>query len=204
MKGLIKFIKTTVIGGLVMIIPLTIFAVVLGMLLDSLVAITSEIAEHLPNGPLDNTLVVVLVAVLAIISLCFFTGLLLSTRPGKTLTAFLERHIAQKIPLYGVVKNLTAQFVGIRSKQFQPIEVDLYGTKSWVLGFIVEDLPDGRLAIFVPSIPMVTIGQVFYVPEDRVRILDVPAIDVVNAITQWGVGSKVVFQKHGEQPNQGA
>ena len=51
MKGLIKFIKTTVIGGLVVIIPLTIFAVVLGMLLDSLVAITSEIAEHLPNGP---------------------------------------------------------------------------------------------------------------------------------------------------------
>jgi len=203
MKGLIDFIKTTVIGGVVVIVPLTVFVIVLGVLLDSLIGLTSKVAEQFPDSPLSSTVMVVLVAVLAIVLLCFFTGLLLSTRPGKALTAFLERHIAQRIPLYGVLKNLTAQFVGMRGTQFQPVEADLYGASTWVLGFIVEDLPDGRLAIFVPSIPMVTVGQVFYIPKDRVRILDAPAMEVVNAITQWGVGSKVVFEKHGKQSDPG-
>ena len=144
MKSVIDFIKTTAIGGLVVIIPLTIFAIVLGTLINSLIAITSKVAGNLPFGPLGNTMVVVLVAVLEFVLLCFCTGLLPSTRPGKALTEFFEYHIAQKIPLFGLLKNSTARFVGIRGTQFQPVEVDLYGASTWVLGFIVEDLPDGR------------------------------------------------------------
>lgn len=201
MKNLLTFLKATAVGGLIVIIPLGIIIFVLGSLLGTLIDIGNQISPYLPYGWLGNTAVVAAAGVIFLVLICFMTGLFLLTSSGKAIGRWLNQKIAQKIPLYGMLKNLTAQFAGIKGKQFQPVEADIYGSGSWVLGFIMEDLPDGRRAIFVPSIPVATVGMVYYIPEERIRKLDVPMMDVVEAVTQWGVGSARVFEKHQSETN---
>jgi len=45
---------------------------------------------------------------------------------------------------------------------------------AWLLSFIVEELPDGMLAVFVPSAPTPTAGNVYLMTEQQVKRLDVP------------------------------
>jgi len=191
-----NFLKTTAIGGFVVIIPLSVALIVLGSVLDTLVDIGNKVSPHLPYGMLGHPVVVVAIAAGTIISLCFITGLLLVTSPGKALGEWMDRNIAQKIPMYGMVKNLTAQFAGLNTRQFQPVEADIYGSGSWVLGFLIEELDDGRLIIFVPSTPMATVGMSYCIPTDRVNELNVPMKDVAEVVTQWGAGSAELMRKH--------
>ncbi len=197
MKNLGQFIKATAVGGLIVIVPLAIVIFAIGSLLQTVMALGSKLEETYEGfGWLGDPMILTGVAFLLIVSLCFITGLLLITAPGKRISESINRFLTSNVPMYGMVQNLTAQFAGIKTDDAQPVMADLYGSDAWVLGFQVEELSDGKLAIFVPAIPVATVGQLYYVDPARVRRLDVKMMDVVNSITQWGVGSNVLFEQH--------
>jgi hypothetical protein len=60
---------------------------------------------------------------------------------------------------------------------------------AWLLSFIVEELPDGMLAVFVPSAPTPTAGNVYLMTEQQVKRLDVPVAAPTKCIMQLGVGA---------------
>jgi len=47
---------------------------------------------------------------------------------------------------------------------------------------------DGLLTVFVPSAPTPVAGTIYYLPEDRVRRLDVPVQTAAKLIMRLGVG----------------
>lgn len=61
MKRFIQFVKTTVIGGLVVIVPLAILLFFVSDAFDTLVEATRPFTMNLPFAPLVNTLIAVLV-----------------------------------------------------------------------------------------------------------------------------------------------
>lgn len=61
MKRFIQFVKTTVIGGLVVIVPLAILVFFVSDAVDTLVEATRPFTMNLPFAPLVNTLIAVLV-----------------------------------------------------------------------------------------------------------------------------------------------
>ncbi|MEE9586459.1 MAG: hypothetical protein V3V97_00350, partial [Hyphomicrobiaceae bacterium] len=44
------------------------------------------------------------------------------------------------------------------------------------------------LTIFVPSAPMMTIGQIHMVKRQNVRLIEGSTIEAANCLSQWGVG----------------
>ena len=56
--------------------------------------------------------------------------------------------------------------------------------------FIIEKLDDGRLTVFVPSVPTPLAGAVYILSPDRVHPLDIPFTHAVRVISRWGSGSK--------------
>ena len=76
-----------------------------------------------------------------------------------------------------------------------PAEIDLHNTGCAVLGAIVEELKDGRLAVFVPLTPAATVGQIYLVPDNRVKRLDASLGATLNSITEWGIGTSKLFEK---------
>ncbi len=195
MSKLVEFVKTTAIGGLVVIVPFAVLIFALNQVLQTLIALTGSAANALPFATLADTKMVLVVAVVGVIALCFVTGLLLRTRVGAAVKKWLERNIAERIPMYAMIRSLTQRFAGIKGVEFAPAEIDLYGSSARVLGFVVETLPNDHCSVFVPVAPAVTIGQIYILPQTNVHPLDAPVSEVVNSITQWGVGAKRLYKE---------
>ena len=194
MKRLIEFIKTTAIGGLVVIIPMTILTVALGDTLKKLIKITQPLTENMPFSPLANSILAVLIVALVVIAIFFLAGLLLNTFWGKVAKNWIETKIFERIPMYSTVKGLTQSFAGIESSDFPAAEVDLYGSNSRVIGIVVEQLPDDRLMVYIPISPLVTVGQLYIVPKDCVRELDASLLNTIECITQMGIEAGKLYK----------
>jgi uncharacterized membrane protein len=190
-----SFIKTTVIGGLVVIVPLSLIVIIFGDLFATLMKITQPVAQYLPFNELVNTMLVTLLAIIGILFICFLTGLIVRTSWGVAGKDWFEHRILNKIPTYNLVKNLTHRFAGEEGTQFMPAEIDLHSSDCAVLGAIVEELSDGRLAVFVPVTPAATVGQIYLVPDNRVKRLDASLGATINCITEWGTGINEPFKK---------
>lgn len=194
MKRALKFIKTTAIGGLLVIIPVTIIIAVLAQLFYGLFNIVNDVLEQLPFG-LNDALLVAAITLAALIALCFLTGLLVQTQAGVALKGWFGRNVARRIPMYKAIANLTKRFVGVEGLEFAPVEVALYNSGSRVLGFLIEELPDSRCMVFVPSAPVATVGNIFIVPVEDVKTLDASTADAITVMTQWGVDGKILYGK---------
>ena len=57
------------------------------------------------------------------------------------------------------------------------------------IGFEIEELGDGTVAVFLPSVPAATLGQVQIVPQKRVTPLKATMHETLEALTMFGVGS---------------
>ncbi len=204
MSRFINFLKTTALGGLLVIVPIAIVLFVLGQLLLALLSVVNEILAWLGIG-IDDALFMSALALLALVGLCFVTGLVVRTRAGDALKGWFGRNVAKRIPMYGAIANLTRRFAGIDGEQFAPVEIDLYDSGTRSMGFLVESLPDGRCAVFVPTAPMATVGNLFILAKDKVRRIDASVTDTVSVITQWGVDVAQLYAgRSGGKPGRGA
>lgn len=99
MKGLLDFIKTTAIGGLLVIIPVTIVLLVLGQLVLAIYGVGLQFSEVMPPALRNNTTMILLLTIAAIVGLCFITGLLLQTQIGIAIKNLFGKYVASRIPM---------------------------------------------------------------------------------------------------------
>lgn len=193
MNNFANFVKTTVIGGLVVIVPLAIIAFVVGDALHTLIEVTKPLTTDFPFGPFVNAMLAVLVAVLVIVAICFVAGFLLSTFWGRTAKNWLENTVLERIPMYSTLRGLTQRFAGIEDADYPVVEADLYGSESHVLGVLVDELPDGRKVVYVPSSPMVTLGQLYILSASRVTETELSMAETIGCLSQMGLESRKLY-----------
>ncbi|MEN8206647.1 MAG: DUF502 domain-containing protein [Pseudomonadota bacterium] len=199
MKNIVHFVKTTVIGGLVVILPLAILAYFVGDAVNTLVDATKPLTTDLPFGPVINALIAVLVAAAIIIAICFAAGFLLSTFWGGTAKNWLEKNVFERIPMYSTLRGLTQRFAGFEDADYPVVEVDLYDSDSRVLGVLVDDLPDGRKMVYVPSSPVVTLGQLHILPAARVMKMELSMVETIGCLSQMGLEARKLYGGDDEQ-----
>jgi uncharacterized membrane protein len=193
MNRLTNFIKTTAIGGLLVIVPIAIIVFILARIFYGMLALSKSVVAEL-GLQIDDALIMVVIALASLIGLCFLTGLLVRTRLGVALGTWMNRNVGRRIPMFNAISSLTKRFVGLDGNKFAPVEVDLYGSDARVLGFLIEQLPDERCAVFVPSAPVATVGNIHIVPLVNVKKLDASVTDMLTAISQWGVDSSDLYR----------
>ena len=195
MKKLVRFIKTTVIGGLVVIVPVAILAYAVGEMFVTLVDLTTPLTSWMPFHPAVNALIASGAAIAATVVIFFLAGLLVNTLWGRAVRRFMEEKLMRRIPMYSALKGLTQRFAGIESSGFPVVEVDLYGSSCRVLGVAVETLPDGRRAVYVPSSPIATVGQLMVAPSEAVTELDASLKDMFTSVSQLGLETAKLYGK---------
>ena len=197
----LEFLRTTAIGGLLVIVPVAVVLFVLGQLLFGLYGLWLELigSEHLPGVVAERPVFVMLLAAGSLVGLCFATGLFVRTRVGSALRDWFGRRVASRIPMYRAITAMTERFAGVDGEDFVPVEVDVYASGSFAIGFLVEKLPGQRAAVFIPSAPVATVGNVLIVPEDRIRRLNASVSDTISAITQWGVDAELLYKHRGSE-----
>lgn len=195
MKSVIDFIKTTVLGGIVVVIPIAVIVIVLGDFFHTLIGITSPLTKGMTLGPLTNTIIATLFVILVIVAFFFIAGLLLNTFWGKSTKNWLEQNIFERIPMYSTLSQLTQRIAGIENSNFPVVELDLYGTANRVLGIVIDTLPDGRLIVYTPSSPVITVGQLNLVTKENTKVLDVSITDTLNCLSMIGLEADKIYRK---------
>jgi uncharacterized membrane protein len=182
---LADFVRTTVLGGVLVIMPIAVTVLLLGKAFAAVLGLLSPVTAGLPSGlPLPQ-----MIAFLIVLGICFAAGVIVRTGPGRRLKDFLDRRLLERIPGYSMVRGLAGRITGQEhGTAFAPALVEI--EDALVPAFVVEEHPDGQYTIFVPSVPTPAAGTVYIIARERVHLVDVPFTHAVSVISRWGAGSR--------------
>lgn len=184
MKGLAELTKTTLIGGLLVVLPIYLSILLLAKTLSGVLALLSPVTAAIPAAAQFRQVI----AMLIVLAVCLVAGIVVRTGPGRWAKIALERSVLERIPGYTLVRGLAERLGGDdRGGTFQPALVEL--EDALAPAFIIEELNDGRYTVLVPSVPTPAAGSLFIMPRARVHPIDVPFTQAVKVISKWGTGA---------------
>jgi uncharacterized membrane protein len=186
-----EFLKSSLVAGLVALLPLALIVLVFGWIYGLVSAAIAPL-----TGPLNLPVLFADLLVLgAILGLALLLGIALRTRPGRSLFQVLERHLLHPVPGYLPAKETLARFVGERRRVafLAVVLVDVTGQGILVTGFVTEEHEDGSRTIFVPTSPNPTSGTVYHVPAGRYRAVGVSVETALRTVIGCGAGSDAVL-----------
>jgi len=201
MKAIIEFVKTTLAGGFLFLVPVVLAVILVGKALQLAGQALAPVSRLIPAEVIAGIVVRDLLAVTAVVALCFGAGLFVRTDAGRTLGDRLERAVLGRVPGFTLVKSITRGLVGLESGS--EVSVALASIEdAWVLSFVIERHASGLFTVFVPSAPTPVVGSIYYLTEDRLRPLDVPVSAAVACIMRLGVGSRELLEKQRQLPDK--
>ena len=184
MRTIAEFTKTTLIGGVLVLIPIYLTVLLLLKALGGIVTLVSPITQGLPEAlPLREV-----IAMLLLIVACFACGVLVRTGPGLRAKEAFERSVLEKIPGYALIRGLAGKIAGKEDEHtFTVVLAEI--EDALVPAFLVEECDEDHCAIFVPSVPTPAAGAIYIIAKSRVHVVDVPFTRAVSVISKWGAGS---------------
>ncbi len=194
MNRLKEFVKSTVVGGLLVILPLAIsfftLTWVFGLVQEAISPLKTIVMQ---KSPLQGVVADIL-AVALLIVVCFSVGVLVRIRLGKWLYSVLESNVFLKVPGYSLIKETVYQFLGKKKSPFSSVAlVQIFDNETLLSAFITDEHADGTCTVFVPTGPNPTSGNIYHLPKDRVHPVDVSIEDAMRSIISCGAGSSILI-----------
>jgi uncharacterized membrane protein len=201
MKNILNFIKTTIIGGLFVLLPVILLYLALSEAGEMLVVMASPIADLFFPGRFEDIKSPILIAIPLLIGISFILGLIMLSDSGRRFGNWIERIIFGRVPGYNAIKSLTKGFTDSQHESsFKPALLkSAEGEKEFV--YIVEELDDNNLTVMVPWSPTPFAGSIKIMPKDRVEPLAVSMGKLTEAISQWGIGTKNILTNKSSSPD---
>jgi uncharacterized membrane protein len=194
------FLKTSLIGGFVVILPVAItiflFTWIFGLVTGLIKPLTDYVMKFMGISMYQRILADIMV-ISTIILGCFFLGAFVRTRLGTYLHRVFEEKILKIAPGYNLIKDTVKQFLGSKKALFSSVAiVQLFGfdTKTYVSAFITDTHSDGSFTVFIPTGPNPTSGNICHVSSEYVFPIDTPAEEAMRSIISCGAGSSSLIE----------
>jgi len=193
MRGIYRFLKATLVGGLAVLVPVVALLAVIGWVADIALKAILPVFEWLPDKSVGGVSLTALAAIGTLVVGCLLAGLFAETAMIRFLGDRAE-WLALAVPGYALMKNVGASLIGIEGKH--PLRTVLVRFEaSWQLGFLMETLPDGRPVVFVPTVPSGLVGRLHIVSADRVQVLVMSVPAALDNLARLGVGLREAWLK---------
>jgi len=188
MSSVRRLIRTTLIGGILFLIPLVFAVVVVGKAFQIMKVVATPLAKLIPAQNLAGYAVVELLTVGIMILGCLLAGTLARSPWGRKVNEKLDAVLLQMIPGYAWVKGITG---GIRDDDAEDLlkPVLVRFDDQTQLGLEVDRAADGRVTVYVPGAPDPRSGAVSYVTSDRIQPVNAGFKAVVKICKNLGRGS---------------
>ena len=184
MKTLAEFTKTTLIGGVLIILPIYVAILLLLKAVKGLLALLTPVTEQLPAAVQFRQIA----AILVLVFICFVIGLLVRTSPGLRAKNAFEHAVLEKLPGYTFLRGFASRLAGRgEERTLQPALVEI--EDALVPALVVEELEDGSYTVLVPSAPTPMAGSIYILPRDRVHLVDIPLTKAIGVFSKWGTGA---------------
>lgn len=199
--GIRNFIKKSLIGGIVVLLPLTLVIAFFRWLFGFITGLIQPITDQLITVYAVPDYVGHLMVITIIVLLCFTVGNIVTTRIGQWLWDQIEGLLAKRIPGYRTVKDLVSQLMGHGSGALRG-EVCLVKTMGRDVGITVAGMvtarhADGRVTVFVPCGPNPTTGFIYHVAPELIELRPDIKVDVLmKTVIACGVGAADMLKKN--------
>jgi uncharacterized membrane protein len=187
MRQSLKPFTTTLIGGVVFLLPLIVVLYVLGQGLALATHAVQPLVGLLPDKSVGGITFASLAALALLLLLCFGAGLLARAAAGQAFSARFEDKLQTLYPRYSVIKAMSQGLHGALGKRLLKPVLATFDDNQLV-GFDIERLDDGRVVLYVPGAPDAWSGSVLLVAPERVQALDIDAGDLAKALQGLGLG----------------
>ena len=197
MRRIKSFFKTSLLGGLIVLLPVGIMAFLIGWVFGLVRRILEPLTKVVTDrSDLHGLLAMVLVICLIVVA-CFVIGLIVRTQVGRFIHEKLEDHILKIAPGYNLIKETVLQFLGNRPSPFGSVAlVRIFGNDTLVTAFVTETHDNGWFSVFVPTGPNPTSGNIYHLEPQYVHKVDLPVEDVMRSIISCGAGSASVIKAY--------
>lgn len=189
-------IKSILMRGLFILLPVLILFLLLAEIFQLLVALASPLADLVfPPDELENIQVEVLLAIALLFLFSLLIGLLAYSIIGRKWGERIERNTVGRIPMYRAVKRLTSGFTDADGDDaFLPgLLNSAEGEQDLV--FVIEDHGNGKLTVMLPWAPAAFAGSLKVVRSDKVELIDTNIGEYSKILSHWGVGLPQVLNK---------
>jgi len=194
MKSRHGFIRTTLVGGVLFLVPLVVLAMVAAKAYHLASILVGPVARLFPFETVAGVALAKLLAIIAILLFCFLTGLIARTVMAKNLIRWLEANLLSNLPGYGWIKDVGQTIAGVeRGEGHEPVLVR--NEDTWQIAFLIERIEGGKVAVFVPGAPSPWSGEVFFMPEERIKPLDVPLPEALKCVRRLGLGAGELLKR---------
>jgi uncharacterized membrane protein len=185
-----NFIRTSILGGVAVILPAAIlllvfkwvFGIVTGLIqpLTNLVMSKSQIQEIIAD----------ILVLGVILTVCFFIGVVVKTKVGQFIYENLEKRILSFAPGYSMIKETVMQFLGKKRIPFSSVAlVQVFENDTLMTAFITDHHADDSYTVFVPTGPNPTSGNIYHLKGQYVHHINVSIESTMRSIISCGAGS---------------
>jgi len=184
MRTLAEFTKTTLIGGILIILPVYVSILLIAKAIGAVMALVDPITA----GMAASVEFKGLVAIILLLLVCFVAGLVVRTGPGLRAKNAFEHAVLERLPGYALLRGLAARLAGnADDTAFAPALVEI--EEALVPALIIEELENGSYTVLVPSVPTPMAGALYILTRERVHPVDVPFSTALKVFSKWGAGA---------------
>jgi len=196
LRRLRNFFFTTVIGGLVVVMPISLLLMIIRFIFNFTTNFLDPIIKLFDFENKVGEWLIDLIALSAIIMLFFIIGLTVRTELGSKLFNRIDKQLLSQLPFYSILRDTVQQFFGNKKVPFsQVVLVDVFNNDTLMTGFVTGELENGLYTIFVPTGPNPTNGFIFHVKKHQLTFLKVRPEEAMRTIIGVGTGSEILFRE---------
>lgn len=195
MNELRNFLKTTLLGGALVLLPVALLIVVTRWLFNIVLGAVQPLTNLLVTTSHFQEISASLLVLFILFAGCFVVGFLVKTKLGSYVHIMIEEKLLKITPGYSLIKETVMQLVGGKKSPFSTVAlVRLYDSDVLTTAFITETHDDGSFTVFVPTAPNPTSGLVFHLKSERVQPVNASVEDTMRTILGCGVGSGKILK----------
>lgn len=191
-----RFLKTTIVGGVLFLLPVALVLLVLAHAMRLATKVAGPISDTLQLeslGRVAGVSAVSVVAILVLVVVSFAAGLLARTDVGARLNRWFEESVLGGLPQYQMMKSMAEGLAQVESASgMKPVLVSI--EDGWQIGYQLETLDGGWVAVFLPQAPTPMSGNVMYFPAARVRPLEISMVQAMSVVKHIGAGSAAALK----------
>lgn len=183
-----QFIKTTVLGGMVFLVPVVILVAVLGKAYQIMMLVAQPMSDWIPIDAVGGIALANILALVAIVMSCFLVGLLARSVFAKAFYRALDARMAS-IPGYTFIKGMAESLHQGKNDagNFTPV-ISRFDDNAQI-SFEIERTSDGQVVVYLPGAPNPWSGTIVYLDQSRVQKLDMSVSEAIRSIQMLGRGS---------------
>jgi len=195
-----QFIKTSLFGGLVVILPVAILGFFFKWLFKTVTDLIQPLTDYFSTIYPIPEFVADIIVILVILLTCFVVGIIVRTKVGNVLHKLFDDTLQQLAPGYRMVKEVVVQIFG-KSEESpfsngKVARVRLFGEDcpTEVTALVTDHHADGTYTIFMPTGPNPTSGNIYHVKESQVTLCpDIKLDSAMRTVIACGAGSGELF-----------